>query len=66
MIPPEVLLVLRIVLAIRDFFVIPDEFKNCSFQIYEEFIWNLDGDCIDYVDCLQQDGHFYYVDPANP
>jgi hypothetical protein len=30
-IPPEVLLLLRIVFAILGFFVIPDEFANCPF-----------------------------------
>jgi hypothetical protein len=48
------------------FFVIPDEFANYSFLLYEGLIWNFDGDCIEYVDCFWQDGHFYYIDPANP
>jgi hypothetical protein len=25
-----------------------------------------DGDCIESVDCFQQDSHFYYINPANP
>jgi hypothetical protein len=48
------------------FFVIPDEFANCSFQFVEELSWNFDGDCIESVDCFWQDSHFYNVDPANP
>jgi hypothetical protein len=32
------------------FFVIPDEFENCSFYLYEELSWNFDGDCIESVD----------------
>jgi hypothetical protein len=32
----------------------------------EELSWNIDGDCIESVDCLHQDSHFYYIDPANP
>jgi hypothetical protein len=27
--------------------------------------WNFDGDCIGSVDFFQQDGHFYYINPAN-
>jgi hypothetical protein len=27
---------------------------------------NFDGDCIESVDCFQQDSHFYYINPANP
>jgi len=48
------------------FFVIPDEFANCSFQFCEELSWNFDGNCNESVDCFQQDGHFYYINPANP
>jgi hypothetical protein len=28
--------------------------------------WNFDGNCIEYVDCFQQDSHFYYINSANP
>ena len=79
-IPPEVLLLLRIVFAILGFFVgffclfvlccfcfcfvIPNEFETCSNS--EELSWNFDGDCIESVDCFQQDGHFYFINPANP
>ena len=63
---PEVLLYLRIVFPSLGFFVIPDEFGNCSFKRYEELIWNFDGDCIESVDYFWQGGHFYYINPANP
>jgi hypothetical protein len=51
---------LRIVFAtLSFFFLIPNEFENCS-------SWNIDGDCIESVDCFWQDGHFYYTNPDNP
>jgi hypothetical protein len=31
----------------------------------EEVIWTFDGDCIESVDFLQQERHFYYINPAN-
>jgi hypothetical protein len=65
-IPPEVLLLLRIVFAILGFFIIPDEFANCPYLLCEELSWNFDGDCIESVDRFQQDGHFYYINSANP
>jgi hypothetical protein len=40
-IPPEVLLLLRIVFSILGFFVIPNEFGICFFLLYEELIGNL-------------------------
>jgi hypothetical protein len=64
-IPPEVLLLLRIVFAILGFFIFPDEFVNCPFYFSEEFGWNFDGDCIESVDCFWQDSHFYYINPAD-
>ena len=64
--PSEVLILLRIVFVILDFFAIPNEFANCSFYISEELSWNFDGDCIESVDCFRQDDHFYYINPANP
>ena len=39
--------------------VIPNDFSNCSFYLYEELSLNFDGDCIESVDCFWQDGHFY-------
>jgi hypothetical protein len=64
-IPPEVLLLLRIVFAILGFFVIPDEFANYPFKLSEELSWNFHGDCIESVDCFQQDTHFNYINPTN-
>jgi hypothetical protein len=37
------------------FFVIPDEFATCPFQLSEELSWNFDGDCTESVDRFQQD-----------
>ena len=65
-IPPEVLLLLRIVFAILGFFVIPYEFADCSFKLYKESSCNFDGDCIESVDCFRQDSHYEYINPANP
>jgi hypothetical protein len=33
---------------------------------HEELGWNSDGHCIESVDCFQQNGHFYYINPAKP
>jgi hypothetical protein len=65
-IPPEVLLFLRIVFAILGFFFFPDEFANYPFFLNEELSWNLNGDCIESIHCFQQNSHFYYINPANP
>jgi len=53
-IPPEVILLLSIVFTILGFFffVITNEFANCSFYLYEELSWNFDGDCTESVDCF--------------
>jgi hypothetical protein len=48
------------------FFLIPNEFENCAFELYEELSWNFDGDCIESVDFFWKDSHFYYIDPAHP
>jgi hypothetical protein len=47
------------------FFVMPNEFSNCSFKLHEELNWSFDGDCTESADCFWQDGHFYYINPAN-
>ena len=49
-IPPAILLLLRIVFDILDFFTFPDKFENCSFYVFEELSWDFDGDCIESVD----------------
>ena len=46
--------------------VVPDEFENFSFYLYEELRWDFDGDCFECVYCFWQDGHFYYINPADP
>ena len=65
MIPPGVLLLLRIVFAILGFLLFQMNLEialsNC-----EELNWTFDGDCIESVDCFWQDSHFYYIDPAHP
>ena len=33
-------------------FAFPDEFEICSFQVFEELCWDIDGDCIESIDCL--------------
>jgi hypothetical protein len=65
-IPPEILLLLRIVFAILVFFIFPDEFANCPFYLSEKLSWNFDGDCIESIDCFHQDSHFDYINPADP
>jgi hypothetical protein len=53
-IPPAVLLLLRIGFAILFFFffAFPDEFENCSFHVFEELCWDFVGDYIESIDCL--------------
>ena len=69
-IPSKVLLLLRIVFAVLGFFVFCFFLFQMNLQIAlsnsEEMIWNFDGDCIESVNCFQKDGHFYYINPANP
>ena len=33
-------------------FAFPDEFKNCSFHVFEELCWDFDWDCIGSIDYL--------------
>ena len=66
MIPPRSSFIVENSFCYPGVFVIPDEFANCSFELYEELSWNFDGDCSESVDCFQQDSHFYYINPANP
>jgi hypothetical protein len=37
-----------------------------ALSISEELSWNFHGYCLESVGCFRQDGHFYYIDPANP
>ena len=64
LIPPEVLVLWRIVFDILDFLLFQMNFLIAPSN-YEELSWNFDGDCIESVDCFQQDSHFYYTNPAN-
>jgi hypothetical protein len=48
-IPPEVLLLLRI-FHYPVFFVIPNEYEKYTFYLCEELSWNFDRDCIEFVD----------------
>ena len=63
--PPENPLLYRVVLAILCFlFVYPYKVEYCSFKVCDGLCWDLDGDCIESVDCFWPDCHFYYVDPT--
>jgi hypothetical protein len=42
------------------------EFESCSFYLCEELTWNFDGDYTESVDGFWKDGHFYYINPADP
>ena len=64
-IPPEVLLLLRIVFAIFCFLLFQMNLRNAPSKS-RKLIWNFDEDCIESVDCFQQDGHFFYINAANP
>ena len=46
-IPPEVPLLYRIVLAILGFFVFPYEGEYSSFKVYEELYWDFVGNYIE-------------------
>ena len=65
MIPPEVILLLRIVFAILGFLLFQMNLQ-IALSNREKLTWNFEGDCIESVDCFQQDSHFDYVNPANP
>lgn len=48
-------------------FVFPDEFKNCSFQIFEDLCYSFVEDCVFFfIDYFWLDCHFYYVNSTNP
>jgi hypothetical protein len=64
-ISPEVLLLLRIVFAILGFMLFQMDLQ-IALSNWEELNWNFDGNCTEFVDCFGQDGHFYYINPANP
>jgi len=66
MVPTRSSFIVDNIFSYLEFFVIPNEFANCSFYFYEELSWNFDGDGIESVDCFWQNGHFYYINLANP
>jgi hypothetical protein len=37
-----------------------------KYPIKKEKKKNFDGDCIESVDYVRQDSHFYHINPANP
>ena len=65
-IPPSVLLLLRIVFAILCFMPFQMNLKIALFHVNEELCWDFDGNCIESVDSFWQDNHFYYINPPNP
>ena len=60
------LLLVRDVLSILSFLVLPYESENCFFDIYEEMCWNFGENYIECIDSFWQDGHFYYINTSNP
>jgi hypothetical protein len=66
-IPLEFLLLLRRFFFLLSWvFVIPNKFVNYSFYFYEVLSWSFDGHWVESIDCFQEDGHFYYINLANP
>ena len=60
----KVLLSLRRVFAILGFLLVQ---MNLQIALWiEELTWNFDGDYTESVDCFWKDGHFYYINPADP
>ena len=71
--PTEVPLLYRIVLANLVFVVVvvvvavfPYKVDYCSLRVFEEFFWDFDGNCIEFIDCHQYNCHFYCVDLTHP
>jgi hypothetical protein len=62
-IPPEVLLLLRVVFAILGFLLSQMNLQISLSNSVKN--WNFDGDCIESVDCFGQDSHFDYINSAN-
>ena len=65
-ISPRGSFIVIIVFAILIFFVIPEVFAKCPFELYEKLNWNFDRDCIESVDCFWYECNFHYINPANP
>ena len=47
--PPEVLLLYRIVFGYPGFFALPYEVEYHSFEVFEDFCWDFDGYCVESV-----------------
>jgi hypothetical protein len=65
-IPPRSSFIVEKSFCYSGFLVIPNEFANCFFKLYDELSWNFDGYCIESLDYFLQDGHLYYIYCANP
>ena len=44
--------VVQIVLAILSFFVFPYDVEYCSLEVCEEFCWDFEEHCIEFVHCF--------------
>jgi hypothetical protein len=42
------------------------EVENGSFKVYKNLSRNIDGNCIESVDCFWSDGHFHCINPIYP
>ena len=61
-IPPEVLLLYRIVLAIlRCLCFFPCKGENCSFKVQKELCWNFDGNCTMLILPIHEHGTSFHL-----
>lgn len=69
LITPAVVLLFRIVLIIL-FCVyrcaFPYAVESYFLNFYEEFLWDIDRDCIEYIDCFWYDCYWYPIFPTDP
>jgi hypothetical protein len=66
-IPPILLFLLSIALAIRGFFCASNgNFGVDFFSLCDECHYSFDVDCIEHVDCFLQCSHFHNIGSANP
>jgi hypothetical protein len=63
-IPPDVLLLLRIVFAFLGYLLLQMNLQ-IALSNSEELCCNFDEDFIESIDFFQQDGYFYFINPAN-
>jgi hypothetical protein len=59
-IPPDVILLLRIVFFCSGLLFFQVNLR-IAFSNYEKLSWNFGGDSSESVDCFKQYGHFYYI-----